>query len=115
MQIARIEYEGAVKEYEQTVINAVKEVDLALIAISTYNEQIARSEEYVTANKNISDLTQARYERGLDDYFDVISTFQTWYSSQITFLSVLTQQYINYAELVMALGEGWQGLENDEK
>lgn len=114
-QVARIEYEEAVKEYEQIVINAVKEVESALIAISTFNEQIARYEEYVTANKRISDLTRALYERGLNDYFDVISTFQTWYDSQITFVSILAQQYINYAELVMALGDGWQDLENDEK
>ena len=114
-QIARIEYEEAVKEYEQTVINAVKEVESALIAISTFNEQITRYDEYVAANKRISELTRALYERGLDDYLDVISTFQTWYDSQITFISILAQQYINYADLVMALGDGWQDLENGEK
>lgn len=114
-QIARVGYHEAVKEYEQTVINAVEEVESALVAISTFNEQIARYNEYVAANQRIAELTRALYERGLDDYFNVISTFQTWYDSQITFITLLAQQYINYAELVMALGDGWQGLDNDEK
>lgn len=114
-QIARVEYEEAVKEYEQTVINAVNEVEQALVAISTFDTQIAYYDEYVVSNKRVADLTRALYERGLSDYFDVISTFQTWYDSQINFIAILAQQYINYAELVMALGDGWQGLENGEK
>jgi multidrug efflux system outer membrane protein len=46
---------------------------------------------------------------------DVISTEQTWYESQLQMVNILAQQYINYANLVMALGDGWQGVVNDEK
>ena len=114
-QIARIQYEEAVKEYEQTVLSSLQEVESALVAISTFNSQISRYEEYVASNKRIASLVRAKYDVGLGDYLDVISTEQTWYASRMMLTSLIAQQYINYAELVMALGEGWQGLENREK
>ena len=111
----RIQYEEAVKEYEQTVLSSLQEVESALVAISTFNSQISRYEEYVASNKRIASLVRAKYDVGLGDYLDVISTEQTWYASRMMLTSLIAQQYINYAELVMALGEGWQGLENREK
>ncbi len=114
-QIARSEYEQAVKSYEQTVITAVEEVESALIAIATLKAQIASYNAYVIANQRIADLTRAMYEQGFDDYLDVISTAQTWYESQLSLITLVAQQYVNYAELVMALGEGWQDLESEKK
>lgn len=114
-QIARAGYEEAVLSYEQQVLQALKEVESALVAIATYDEQIARYGEYVTANRRIADLTRALYERGLDDYLDVISTEQTWYDSRMTLVQLVAQQYINYATLAMALGD-WESeaLQNEK-
>lgn len=109
-QIARSGYEEAVLEYEQQVLEALEEVESALVAISTYEEQIARYEEFVAANSRIATLTRALYERGLDDYLDVISTEQTWYESQMSLVGLVAQQYMNYATLAMALGD-WQQME----
>ena len=109
-QIARSGYEEAVLEYEQQVLEALEEVESALVAISTYEEQIARYEEFVAANSRIATLTRALYERGLDDYLDVISTEQTWYESQMSLVGLVAQQYVNYATLAMALGD-WQQME----
>jgi multidrug efflux system outer membrane protein len=113
-QIARSEYEQAVKSYEQTVISAVEEVESALVYIATLKEQIASYDSYVASNKQIADLTQALYDQGFDDYLDVISTAQTWYESQLSLIALVAQQYINYADLVMALGDGWQDLASEK-
>lgn len=109
-QIARSAYEEAVLGYEQQVLEALEEVESALIAISTYKEQIAHYEEFVASNHRIARLTRALYERGLDDYLDVISTEQSWYESQLELVGLVAQQYINYAALAMALGD-WQQME----
>jgi multidrug efflux system outer membrane protein len=114
-QIARSEYEQAIKSYEQTVISAVEEVESALVAISTLQGQIKSYSAYTSANERIADLTRAMYDQGFDDYLDVISAAQTWYESQLSLITLVAQQYINYAELVMALGDGWQDLESEKK
>ena len=114
-QIARSNYEEAVLGYEQQVLSALEDVESALVAISTYKEQIVQYEQYVAANRRIADLTRALYERGLDDYLDVISTEQTWYESQMTLVELVAQQYINYATLAMALGDwGVEELQNEK-
>ena len=104
-QISRSNYEQAAYAYEQQVLTALEDVESALIAISTYDIQISRYEKFVAANERIAELTRALYERGLDNYLDVISTEQTWYESQMTLVSLIAQQYINYATLAMALGD----------
>lgn len=109
-QIARSAYREAVLEYEQQVLEALEEVESALIAISTYEEQISHYKEYVTASYRIARLTRALYERGLDNYLDVITTYQTWYESQLSLVELVAQQYINYATLAMALGD-WAQME----
>lgn len=114
-QIARSQYDAAVLAYEQQVLEALEDVESALVAISTYDEQIERYREFVEANGRIASLTRALYERGLDDYLDVISTEQTWYESQQSLAQLVAQQYINYATLAMALGDwGTEELQNEK-
>lgn len=107
-QIARVEYEDAVLEYEKSVLTALKEVESSLVGISTYKSQAKQYAEYVDANKRIAELTMALYRNGMNNYLDVISTQQTWYNSQMQLIGLISEQYINYANLVMALGGGWQ-------
>ena len=109
-QIARSAYNESLRQYEQTVLEALEQVESALTAISTTNRQTERYAEYVAANKRIANLTEQLYRIGMSNYLDVISTEQTWYTSQLTLIELMIQQRINYSTLVMALGEGWQGL-----
>ncbi len=114
-KMAIVAYKEAVEEFEQTILTALEEVESALVAITTYRTQAEEYAQYVKANGRIAQLTEALYSMGMYDYLDVISTEQTWYESQLQMVNILAQQYINYANLVMALGDGWQGVVNDEK
>ncbi len=112
-RIARVVYDEAVLDYEQTIMSALEEVESALVAIDTYRIQAERYVQYVKANGRIAELTKALYAMGMYDYMDVISTEQTWYELQLQLSEIVAQQYINYANLVMALGDGWQGVVNE--
>ena len=109
-KMARAAYDEARLEYEQSVLTALEEVESALVAIQTYRSQAERYAKYVVANGRIAELTQALYSMGMYNYMDVISTEQTWYTSQLQLVEIIAQQYINYANLVMALGDGWQNM-----
>ena len=112
-KMARAAYDEARFEYEQSILTALEEVESALVAITTYRSQAERYAKYVMANGRIAELTEALYSIGMYNYMDVISTQQTWYSSQLQMVEILAQQYINYANLVMVLGDGWQGVVNN--
>ena len=108
-------YDQARLSYEQQILTALEEVESALLSIATYRTQAEKYAKYVIANGRIAELTKALYSVGMYNYMDVISTEQTWYQSQLQMVELVAQQYINYANLVMALGDGWQNIENNDK
>ena len=100
-------YTQAAKTYEQTVLTAFADVEKALVAIATYRTQTERSCELVVSNDRIATMTQALYRSGLSDYLDVIDAQRSLYQSQMEFVNLVAQQYINYVNLCKALGGGW--------
>ncbi len=107
-QIAREEYRQTALQYEQAVLQALEEVERALLSVATLRREAEHYARYVEQNERIASLQQALYERGMSNYLDVISTQQTWYASQLQYVDILMQQYQAVADLVLAVGDGWQ-------
>ena len=106
-QAAMERYTQSALTYEQTVLTAFSDVEQALVAITTYRRQTERYGELVLANDRIAAMTQALYRSGLSDYLDVIDAQRSLYQSQMEFVNLVAQQYINYVNLCKALGGGW--------
>ncbi len=106
-QIARSQYEAAIAEYEQSVLTALSDVESALITIRTYIGEASATASLVMANTKIAQNTTALYTTGLGDYLSVIDAERELYSSQISLIEIVAQQYINYVDLFKALGGGW--------
>ncbi len=107
-QMARERYNQSMLSYEQTWLSALAEVEQALVSISTYREQTERFAEMVRSSVVIADMTHALYDSGLSAYLDVIDAERTLYESQMQYVNLLAQQYINYINLCKALGGGWE-------
>lgn len=107
--VAREKYRQSVLAYEQAYLQALSDVEKALVSISTYREQTERYEELVQASANVAMMTNALYSSGLSAYLDVIDAERTLYDSQMQFANLIAQQYINYVNLCKALGGGWDG------
>lgn len=105
--IARENYTSAVKQYEQSILEALEDVESTLVSINTYSDQTAASTALVLANSQIVKSTSALYRSGLGDYLSVIDAERELYSSQISLIELVAQQYINYVDLFKALGGGW--------
>ncbi len=105
--IAREQYQAAVANYEGAILEALSEVESALSAINTYSGEAAASAALVMANGAIVYNTTALYKSGLGNYLSVIDAERELYSSQISLIELVTQQYINYVDLFKALGGGW--------
>ncbi len=101
------EYNASLYNYEQSIIEAMGEVESALVEISTYKSQATASSALVMANTKIVENSSAMYRSGLGDYLSVIDAERELYSSQIDLIEVMAQQYINYINLFKALGGGW--------
>ncbi|MFC1516312.1 efflux transporter outer membrane subunit [Thermodesulfobacteriota bacterium] len=97
----------ALYRYENTVLNAFREVEDALVEVETYRKQIGAVGRQRKAAKNANYLSNERYDKGVSSYLEVLETERQLFNVQLE-LSGLTRQYLNaYVNLYKALGGGW--------
>ncbi|HSO89105.1 MAG TPA: efflux transporter outer membrane subunit [Draconibacterium sp.] len=110
--INRIEIEKSrtiqmLNQYEFTVINAVREVEDAMIAVKTYQNEFELRSEQMTASNEAMRLSWVRYESGLTSYLEVLDLQRSSFSSQLKASETLQYQLISVVQLYQALGGGW--------
>lgn len=104
---AREAYKQSLLAYEQSYIEALSDVESALVAITSSREELLRYAGLVKSYRNIAIKTYALYRNGLSGYLDVIDAERSLYTSQMQFENLVAQQYINYINLCKALGGGY--------
>ena len=104
---AREVYRQSLLAYEQSYIEALSDVESALVAITSSREELLRYAGLVKSYRNIALMTYSLYRNGLSDYLDVIDAERSLYTSQMQFENLVAQQYINYITLCKALGGGY--------
>lgn len=94
-------------QYENTVLTAFREVEDALVEITTYRKELAAVSRQQKAAKNANRLSKERYDKGVSSYLEVLDTERTLFSSELQ-QSELQQRYVNaYVNLYKSLGGGW--------
>jgi len=105
VEIARTE--ELLNAYEQTILNAYREVDDALIALRTYRAEVDARERQVAAAKSAAELSWVRYEGGLTSYLEVLDLQRSFFSSQIKASETLQLELTSVVRLYQVLGGGW--------
>jgi multidrug efflux system outer membrane protein len=94
-------------EFENSVLNAFREVEDALVEITTYRVELAAVGRQLKAAKNANKLSRERYNQGVSSYLEVLETERRLFSTELT-QSETRQLYLNaYVNLYKALGGGW--------
>ena len=97
----------AMLNYQSVSLSALSEVEKALVAIDTYNAEVAKYIDLLTANARLQQMTAALYKDGLASSLNLIDAERNLYSSQLDYISLLTEQLNAYVTLYKALGGGW--------
>lgn len=100
-------YKQSLLDYEQTVIEALGEVENTLKARETLYRQLSMHKAFVSSNAEIEHLTNELFKSGLDDYLSVIDARRTLYSSQLELVSLTAECNIACINLIKALGGGF--------
>ena len=102
---------AALGNYEQTVIQAVREVDDALVAIRTSRASLAQQENAVKAAANADKLAHARYDEGVSPYLEVLIIERSLFGAQVEASNDQESYLTSIIQLYKSLGGGWKDQE----
>jgi len=101
--------------YENTVLNALMEVENSLIELSTLNEELAANEFMVNAAMNASYLSRERYYQGVTSYLEVIENQRVEFDARLAYSENYQRLLTSYVGLYKSLGGGWISQEEIDK
>lgn len=107
VEIQREVAQQALYRYENSVLNAFREVDDALIDINTYARELESRNRQVVAAENAATLSRARYDGGQTGYLEVLDTERSLFTAELDATAVKRYQISSYIYLYKALGGGW--------
>ena len=94
--------------YEAVVLSALKEVEDALISLSTSRQRLLTLRRAAEAARNAALLARFRYNSGLIDFQSVLQTQVTLLSVEDSVANAQAAVGVAHVHLYKALGGGWQ-------
>ena len=109
LDIATVTRDIRVAQYEKTIQTAFREVADALAQRSNLGDQLSAQQALVDATADSFQLSNARYQRGVDSYLDVMVTQRSLYAAQQGLIGTQLSRLANEVTLYKVLGGGWSG------
>jgi multidrug efflux system outer membrane protein len=95
-------------EYRQSIQQAFKEVDDALVFHQKARQIRLQRERQVEAAEQALALANLRYTNGVSSYLDVLDTERQLFSAEINLASITRDQLNAVVQVYRALGGGWE-------
>ena len=99
--------EQFVNQYEQTILQAYREVSDAMVAVRTYRAEYESRSRQMAAAQNAAQLSWVRYEGGLTSYLEVLDLQRSLFTSQLKASETRQLEITSIVRLYAALGGGW--------
>ena len=94
--------------YQQTVLRALQDVEVALITYSREQQHRKSLAAAVTANRRAVDLSLQLYDRGATDFLNVLSAQRSLFGSEDALALSDQNMARELISLYKALGGGWE-------
>ncbi|KTD63043.1 outer membrane efflux protein [Legionella santicrucis] len=102
--VSYTQYELAVNQYNQTILNSLQQVSDQLSTLKTLKTQIAAQNQAFNTTESNYKLFQARYTQGIIDYPQLIELKQLLIQQKATLQQLQTRQKQAFIALLTALG-----------
>ena len=107
LAVSRAQQEQALIAYEQTIQQAFREVEDALLAYQKTREIRTTRERLVNASREAVQLAQLEYLNGQTTSLDVLAAQREAFNAEIDLVQTRRDQLIVVVQLYKALGGGW--------
>ena len=112
LDTAQTEKRIEVANYEKSIQSAFHDVSDALVARTTYTNQLRAQEKLVQADQRYYDLSKMRFTTGADNFLNVLVAQNSLFSAQLDLVTLRLSERQNLVTLYKALGGGWNGETN---
>ncbi len=109
LDVSKAEREIAVTEYEKAIQTAFREVADTLAQRGTINDQLTAQQSLTKATDDSYQLSQIRYDKGVDSYLSVIVAQRQLYAAQQNLITVQLARLVNQTVTYKVLGGGAGG------
>jgi multidrug efflux system outer membrane protein len=106
LKATKVERDIAVAQYEKAIQDAFREVADALARRGTVGDQLEAQQSLVEATAKTYRLSNARYEKGIDIYLNVLDAQRSLYSAQQGLIAIRLSKLSNQVRLYAVLGGG---------
>ncbi len=107
VEIERQRAEQSLFAYEETVLQAFREVEDALIDIENLKLELEAVLRRVNAAVNAASLSAARYDGGQTSYLEVLESERQMFNAELAAAEIYREHLSSYVRLYNALGGGW--------
>ncbi|MCI2282603.1 efflux transporter outer membrane subunit [Colwellia sp. MSW7] len=108
LEVTQTKQEVALTTYEHVIQQAFKEVSDALVDREGYRQRLSALEDLYRSNQESFALSEARFEKGVDSYLQVLDAQRNWYSVGQQLISGKQAYITSLISLYKAVGGGWQ-------
>jgi outer membrane protein, multidrug efflux system len=106
LKVSKVERDIAVAQYEKAIQTAFREVADALAQRGTIDEQVAAQQSLTDATSDSYRLSTARYDKGIDNYLNVLFSQRSLYDAQQALITVQLARLSNMVTFYQVLGGG---------
>ena len=93
--------------YEKSILNALEEVENALVILSQEKQKMEALANAVEANTLAFDLARERYRVGIQSYLEVLESETALYNAKDQLAQSRQNRALALISLYKALGGGW--------
>jgi multidrug efflux system outer membrane protein len=104
--VAKVDREISLTQYEKAIQVAFREVADALAQRGTLGDQLAAQQSLVEATAESHRLSDLRYKSGIDSYLSVLDAQRSLYGAQQGLISIRLSRLTNLVTLYKVLGGG---------
>ena len=101
--------------YENTVLQAFREVEDVLIEVQTFQEELAAKTRQLNSAASAAGLSKQRYDKGVASYLEVLETERSLFDVELQRSTLEKEYYNSFIRLYKALGGGWITKEHSDQ
>lgn len=105
---SKAEQQALMSQYLQSVENAFRDTDNALIATTETRKLVTARQQQVGTLKTYANLSSMQFNYGYTDYLTVLNAEDSLFKAQLSLAQSQADRALSQVSLYMALGGGWE-------